>query len=91
MSVSFWSFVDSCHIGNHTTSSFLYFDKGYSYYISFILVSPKLDKGIQKNTLVYITLHICTFVEEALNMSFLQRYDQYSRQVNIRENPVCHL
>ena len=25
MSVSFWSFVDSCLIGNHTTSSFLYY------------------------------------------------------------------
>ncbi len=24
MSVSFWSFVDNCPIGNHTTSSFLY-------------------------------------------------------------------
>ena len=24
MSVSFWSFMDSCFIGNHTTSSFLY-------------------------------------------------------------------
>ena len=47
MSVSFWSLLDSCLIGNHTTSSFLYLD----------ILCKNVKIVIQQSTLCYYLNH----------------------------------